>query len=72
MLEVAGRPMFELNPVATIIWEDMAAGLSTQEVIGRLVAVFNIPEEQAARDVMAFVEMLKQRLLASDDPQISL
>src|SRR6266849_1463643 len=68
-LEVAGRPMFELNPVAALIWENLAAGLPTQEIIGQLARRFNIPEERAASDVTNFIELLAQHLLLIDDAQ---
>jgi len=68
-LEVAGRPMFELNPVAVLIWENLAVGLPTQEIISQLAERFNIPEEQAASDVTNFIKLLTQHLLLVDDTQ---
>jgi Coenzyme PQQ synthesis protein D (PqqD) len=68
-LDVVGRPMFELNAAAAIIWENLALGLSTQEIIGLLVARFSIPEERAANDVITFIELLKQHLLVFDDTE---
>ncbi len=59
--------MFELNPVAVIIWEKLAAGLATQEIIRQLVARFEIPEEQAADDVTNFIEILKQHMLVNEE-----
>ncbi len=72
ILEVAGRPMFELNPAAAIIWENLAVGLPTQEIIYNLVAQFNIPEELAANDVRNFIEVLGRNLLLFDDCQLTL
>ena len=68
-LEVAGRPMFELNPVAALIWENLAVGLPTQEIIAHLAGRFNIPEERAASDVTYFIKLLTQHLLLVDDAQ---
>jgi len=68
-LEVAGRPMFELNPVAALIWENLAVGLPTQEIIAHLAGRFNIPEERAASDVTNFIKLLTQHLLLVDDAQ---
>ena len=68
-LEVAGRAMFELNPVAALIWENLAVGLSAQEIIGQLARRFNIPEERAASDVTKFIQLLTQHLLLIDDVQ---
>lgn len=68
-LEVAGIPSFELNPVATTIWAKLAEGLSTQEIIDHLVGKFDIPKERVSRDVLNFVEVLKENLLISDDAE---
>ena len=70
-LEVAGRPMFELNPVAALIWNKLVVGLPTQEIIVQLVGRFNIPEELAASDVSKFIELLTQHLLIVDDAQFT-
>ena len=70
-LEVAGRPMFELNPVAALIWENLAVGLPTQEIIGQLAGRFNIPEERAASDVTKFINLLAQHLLLVDDAEFT-
>ena len=69
MLEVAGRPMFALNPVAATIWENLAAGLTIHEITGQVVARFNVPKERAADDVGNFIELLKQQFLVVDDAQ---
>jgi len=61
--------MFEMNPVAALIWENLAGGLPTQEIINELSGRFNIPEEQAASDVTNFIKLLKQHLLLVDDAQ---
>ncbi len=71
LLEVAGIPSFELNPVATTIWAKLAEGLSTQEIIDHLVREFGVPEERISSDVVDFIEVLKENLLISDHPQIA-
>jgi len=63
--------MFELNPAAAFIWENLAVGLSTQEIIGQLVGRFNIPEERAASDVTNFIKLLTQHLLLVDDAEFT-
>jgi hypothetical protein len=70
-LEVAGRPMFELNPAAALICKNLAVGLPIQEIIGQLAGRFNIPEERAASDVSKFIELLKRHLLLVDDAQLT-
>ena len=69
-LEVAGRPSFELNPVAATIWAQLVEGLSTQEIINHLVGKFGVPEERISSDVVNFIEVLKEHLLISDDPEL--
>ena len=68
-LRVAGRPMFELNPAAAVIWEGLAVGLPTQDIASQLAARFDMPEERVAQDVANFIELLKHHLLVFDDPQ---
>ena len=67
ILEVAGQPVFGMNPVAVSIWTKLAAGLSIQEINGQIVKEFGVPEERVARDVAEFIEVLKDRLLVYDD-----
>src|SRR5882724_11625375 len=66
MLEVAGRPFFELNTVATAIWTELSEGLSTEQIVHHLMTRFDVPEERVARDVYSFVEMLKRNHLVKD------
>jgi hypothetical protein len=68
-LEVAGRPMFELNPVAAFIWQQLASNLSADMIVLQLVALFGASQEQAKRDVMTFIEILKKHWLVYDDEQ---
>jgi len=67
VLEVAGRPLFELNPVGALIWERLATGVLPQDVADQLVSQFGIPKERATDDVADFVKRLKQHLLLCDD-----
>jgi hypothetical protein len=66
-LDVAGIPLFELNPVATAIWAKLAEGLSRQEIINYLVDTFGVSEERISGDVEGFIEVLKDNFLISDD-----
>jgi len=67
ILNVAGRPTFELNGVAANIWAKLVAGLSAQEIESQLIAEYGAPEELVARDVTKFIKKLKDRLLIYDD-----
>lgn len=70
-LEVAGRSVFDLNPVAVIIWEHLAAGVPTAEIVGQLVKRFDITEERATHDVTKFIELLREYFLLSDAAELT-
>jgi hypothetical protein len=65
-LEVAGRPMFELNAVAAFIWQQLAGNSSANTIVAQLVASFGVSEEQARHDVTNFIETLKKHWLVYD------
>jgi len=67
VMEVAGRPAFELNPVALSIWTKLTAGHSLREISSQIAAEFGAPEGVTARDVQRFVKQLKDHLLVYDD-----
>jgi len=67
ILEVAGRPTFELNSVAATIWAKLVAGSSPEEIKSQLIAEYGAPEELVARDVAKFIKKLKDHLLVYDD-----
>ena len=68
-LEVAGRLMFELNPIAAFIWRQLASDSSTDVIIVQLVELFGASQKQAQRDVANLIEMLKKHWLVYDDEQ---
>jgi len=63
VLEVAGRPAFELNRVAVSIWTKLAAGNSPGEISSQIAQEFSAPGDLAARDVERFINKLKDNLL---------
>jgi hypothetical protein len=65
-LQVAGRPMFELNSVAALIWRELASDSSPEMIVAKLVASFGASEEQAKNDVTNFIEILKKHWLVYD------
>src|SRR2546429_8808381 len=66
VLEVGGRSLFELSPVAANIWAKLIEGLPAQEIIGQLTAQFNVPEERVRNDVTSLIELLRRHLLVTD------
>jgi len=67
LLEIAGRPLFQLNSVSAAIWAKLAEGRSTQQIIRQIAAQFNVSVERVTNDVNGFVETLRQNDLAKDD-----
>jgi hypothetical protein len=65
-LEVAGRPMFELNRVGAFIWHQLASNSSADMIVAQLVASFRVSQEQARHDVTNFIETLKKHWLVYD------
>ncbi len=47
----------------------LVEGLSTQEIIDHLVKEFEAAEGRVSSDVGRFIEVLKEHLLISDDPE---
>jgi hypothetical protein len=67
VMEVAGRPTFELNRVAMSIWSKLVAGHSPQDISAQIAKEFGVPEELTAKDVTRFIDQLKRHLLIYDD-----
>ena len=67
IMEVAGKPAFQMNPVAVSIWKKLAAGHSVREISSQIAAEFGAAEEVTAKDVQRFVKQLKDYLLVYDD-----
>jgi hypothetical protein len=61
--------MFELNPVAAFIWQQLANNLSADMIVVQLVALFGASQEETKRDVTNFIEILKKHWLVYDDEQ---
>ena len=66
MLQVAGKPFFELSSIAAIVWTELEQGASPQQIIGRLKERFGAPEERVAKDVNGFIALLKENQLIRD------
>lgn len=67
VMEVAGRPAFEMNNVAISIWTKLVAGHSPQEISSQIAKEFGVSEELTAKDVARFIKQLKRHLLVYDD-----
>ena len=49
-----------VNEVGSRVLEGCTAKLTIQEILDRLVLEFDVPEEDLARDVLAYLEELRQ------------
>ena len=66
MLEMAGRPFFELNGMGATIWAKLEEGWSPGQIIHHLTTESGVPKERITNDVNNFVERLRKNLLLHD------
>lgn len=70
VLEVAGRPLVQLNSIAAAIWTGLTNGLSIEEMTGPIARQFNLPDERVAQLLYLFVKMLEDHNLVRDSPPV--
>ncbi len=69
LLDLASGQYFGLDNVGKLIWESIAEGRNLAETVDRLVAEYDVGEEQARTDVIDFAKKLVDRgLLAHGLP----
>lgn len=66
VLEVGGRPFFELNPMGTVIWTKLEQGWPLDQIILHLATRFDASQERITNDVNSFVELLRKNLFVHD------
>lgn len=52
--------MIKLNSTGRVIWEGLARGKSDEEIARSLVDEFDVTADQAASDVAAFVDQVRE------------
>ncbi|MFW5925703.1 MAG: PqqD family protein [Myxococcota bacterium] len=52
------RRMHELNPVGSHIWQELTQGSTVRELVAKVRQEFDVGDEQARRDVEAFLRRL--------------
>src|SRR5260370_9057696 len=73
LMDIQRGSMLTLNPVGSIIWQQLSDGCSPEQIPERLASVFGIAREQALTDVNEFVEPLHaQHLFGPSESQGSL
>jgi Coenzyme PQQ synthesis protein D (PqqD) len=66
LMNIKGGHMITLNPIGSIIWQQLSEGRSPEQIAAHLAAEFGISREQASGDVSEFLEQLEtQHLIES-------
>jgi hypothetical protein len=67
LLDVDGGQVLSANGVGARIWQLIEQESSTTEIAERVAIEYEIPREQATRDVLSFVaDLMARRLVAGD------
>jgi len=70
LMNIKGGSMLTLNPIGSIIWQQLGDGRSPVQIAERLASEFGITREQALTDVNEFVEQLQaQHLIEPSESQ---
>ncbi|MEM1177294.1 MAG: PqqD family protein [Acidobacteriota bacterium] len=67
LLDLNEGKYFSLNAVAARIWELVAAGAATDEVVSQLTQSYRIDEVSARRDVDRFFDSMRSRGFVSGE-----
>jgi len=66
LMDIKGGHMITLNPIGSIIWQQLSDGHSQEQIAAHLASEFGISQEQASADVNEFLEQLEtQHLIES-------
>ncbi len=66
LMDIKGGHMVTLNPIGSIIWQQLSDGHSPEQIAAHLASEFGISREQASDDVNEFLEQLgAQHLIES-------
>lgn len=67
LLELRSSTYLSANDSAAVLWRALAQGATRDELAAALVRAYEVPEEQAASDVDAFLETCRERDLVVDE-----
>jgi hypothetical protein len=59
LMNIKGGNMVTLNPIGSIIWQQLSDGHSREQVAAQISSEFGISQEQASADVNEFLEQLE-------------
>src|SRR5258708_14532925 len=66
LMSIKGGHMVALNPIGSIIWQQLSDGHSREQIAAHLASEFGISQVQASADVNEFLEELEaQHLIES-------
>jgi hypothetical protein len=66
LMNIKGGDMVTLNPIGSIIWQQLSDGCSSEQIAAHLASEFGISQEKASADVNEFLERLEaQQLIES-------
>jgi hypothetical protein len=69
LLDIRQGLCLSMTPVGVQIWDFLKLNFSADQITDSLVAKFSVPSQQVSRDVIAFINDLKQKgLLLSSKP----
>lgn len=67
LLDLDSQSYFGLDPVATVIWEEISNNKTEQEIVDRITREFEVDAELAKRDLRQFLQKLKdEKLIVSE------
>lgn len=67
LLDLDSQSYFGLDPVATVIWEEISKNKTEQEIVDRITREFEVDAELAKRDLRQFLQKLKdEKLIVSE------
>src|SRR5712691_3892144 len=76
LMDIQGRSMLTLNPIGSIIWQQLSDGRSQEQIAAHLASEFGITREHAFTDVSEFVQQLEAQHLIrpseSEAPRMNL
>ena len=65
MADIDAGKYYGLNDIATVIWQNLEAKITVEELCRRLCENYEVPAEQCSREVLAFLQELEKRRLIS-------
>src|SRR5437762_1220750 len=68
LMNIKGGQMVTLNPIGSIVWQQLSDRCSPEQIAAHLASEFGISREQASADVNEFLQQLEaQHLIESDE-----